>query len=321
MAKTSLISRAKSIADSRTTRLFLRALQVAVVGLVLYYILAELTKIGWRDVWQSMPTSPLFYLMFLAMYFALPVGEWLVYRALWGNVVRKRFGLFVRMRVYNLALVSYAGEAFLAIWAHKKIGKTGKAVVSDVKDSNILSALASNTFTVILLAAFFFSGQLGLLIDADPNFEKYIGLSLAVGAFLIPGVLLFRGKIIGTPGPLAKRIFTIHLIRLICVLCLTAGQWAVLFPDVSFDTWLLLLTAQMVLTRVPFLPNTDLLFAGLGITLMGYIDGAEAEIAAMFLTTGALSQLLNLAGFLITSVNQSKNIADETGSELVAETR
>jgi len=325
MERGSTISRAKALADSPYIRLILRALQLGIVALVLFYILQSLSEIGWRDVWAAFPTSPLFYAMFLAMYFALPIGEWLVYRTLWGEAVKRRFDLFLRMRIYNLALVSYAGEAFLAIWAHRNLAQSGKAVVSAVKDSNILSALASNTFTVMLLAAFFFTGQLGLLVDADPNFERYIGLTLAVGALLIPGVLLFRGKILALSGRDAKRVFGIHLCRLVCVLLLQAGQWALLFPNVPFDTWLLLLTAQMVLTRVPFLPNTDLLFMGLGITLMGYIDGVEAEIAGMFLATGALSQLLNLGGFLITGLSlrgaQPEDAPTETSSELAAETR
>ncbi len=63
----------------------------------------------------------------------------------------------------------------------------------------------------------------------------------------------------------------------------------------------------MVLTRVPFLPNTDLLFAGLGITLMAYVDGPAAEVAGMFLAAGALNQVLNLGLFILTTIKQKRS--------------
>lgn len=322
MPKRPSIEAMQSLMRTRWVQLTLRLLQGGIVALVFYYILKELAQIGWADVWQSLPTSPWFYLLFVATYFALPAGEWLVYQILWGQEMRSRFGLFVRMRVYNYALVSYAGEAFLALWAHKNLEHSGRAIVSAVKDSNILSAFASNSFTLILLAGFFLTGQLERLTDADPDFGYYIGLSLLVGLVLLPLMFTFRGKILALPSAQAKRVFSVHLARLVVVLLLQAGQWAVVLPAEPFNTWLLLLTAQMVLTRVPFLPNTDLLFAGLGITLMDYADGPETVIAGMFLASGALSQLLNLGAFLITSFqsNQDRAAKQAANEQLATET-
>jgi len=301
------MNRITGLYQKKPVRIVLRGVQISLVSGVIYLIAAELSAIGWNDVWRALPISPWFYLFFLAMYFALPVGEWLVYQVLWGPVVRGRFAVFLRMRVYNWALVSYAGEAYLALWAHKNIAQNGRSIVAAVKDSNILSAFASNSFTIILLALFFFTGQLERLTNANPNFGYYIGVSLVVGLVLLPLMLRFRGKILAVQGAAARRIFTIHLIRLVAVLLLQVGQWAIVLPGVGLETWVLLLTAQMVLTRVPFLPNTDLLFAGLGISLMGYVEGPEAAIAGMFLASGALSQLLNLGAFLITSFESRKD--------------
>ncbi|MCK0070804.1 hypothetical protein [Kordiimonas laminariae] len=314
MAKFFDVSKLKDLMQNPLVKLFLRAIQLLAVLAVLYYMLDKLGEIGWDDVWQSLPTTPWFYIMFLAMYFALPIGEWLVYQEIWGKAVKDRFDVFLRARIYNLAIVSYAGEAFIALWAHQNLAKKGRVAVSAVKDSNILSALASNSFTVMLLAAFFLTGQLEVLTDADPDYGYYIGLSVAVGLFLVPIVLRYHARILGLPPEKAKRVFFIHLCRLVAILLLQAGQWAVVFPDVPFDTWILLLTAQMVLTRVPFLPNTDLLFAGLGITLMHYVDGPAAAVAGMFLAAGALNQILNLVFFIITSFTQKRAIPLETQS-------
>tara|TARA_R110002096_G_scaffold40389_2_gene109909 strand:+ start:297 stop:1160 length:864 start_codon:yes stop_codon:yes gene_type:complete len=274
----------------------------------------KLTAIGWSDVSKALPTTPWFYIFFLAMYFAQPIAEWLVYQRLWGTVVKSRFDIFVRMRIYNFALVSYAGEAFLAIWAHRHLSKSGKQVMSSVKDSSILSGLASNSFTLILLALFFMTGQLETITDTDPSYGRYLGFAVALGVILVPLVLKFHGKILGIGPDIAKKVFLVHLSRLIAVLLLQTAQWAVVFPEVAITTWLLLLTAQMILTRIPFLPNTDLLFAGLGMTLMGYIDGPEAVVAGMFLASGALSQSLNLSCFILASLkrNPPKNETIET---------
>ncbi len=296
-------SKIRNALQHPAVKVLLRAFQVSAVIAVLYYMVEKLSEIGWMEVWQALPENPLFYLFFLAMYFALPTGEWLVYQIIWGPEVKKKYPVFLRMRVYNFALVSYAGEAYIALWAHQNLHRKGRAVISAVKDSNILSGLASNSFTVLLLSIFFMTGQLELLTNADPDYSYYIGLSVAVGLLLVPLVLKYHTRILGLEAKKAKKVFTIHLIRMIIILLLQALQWAVIFPSVSFDTWILLLTAQMVLTRVPFLPNTDLLFAGLGITLMGYVDGPEAAVASMFLTAGALTQILNFTIFILTSIS------------------
>jgi len=295
----------------------LRACQIMVVAGVLYLMAAKLVQVGWYDVSQSLPKTPWFYLFFLCIYFAQPVAEWLVYQRLWGAVVKPRFDVFLRMRIYNFALISYAGEAFLAIWAHKNLTQNNKSVISSVKDSSILSGLASNSFTLGLLALFFLSGQLETLTNSDPAYGRYLGFAVASGLILIPLVLKFHDRILAIAPAVAKRVFLIHLARLILVLLLQTAQWAVVFPAIPMTTWLLLLTAQMILTRIPFLPNTDLLFAGLGMTLMGYIDGPEATVAGMFLASGALSQVLNIGFFALTSFK--KNLFFNTKVQIMTE--
>lgn len=305
--------------QSTPVRLLLRLIQFAVVCGVLYLMTSKLLEIGWQDVMKALPTTPWFYLFFLCMYFAQPIAEWSVYQRLWGKVVKRRFDIFLRMRIYNFALVSYAGEAFLAIWAHKNLAKRGKQVIASVKDSSILSGLASNSFTLILLAMFFLTGQLETITDTDPSYGRYLGFAVAIGIILIPLVIKFHNRILGVAPTVARNIFFIHLIRLVAVLLLQTAQWAVVFPEVAVTTWLLLLTAQMILTRIPFLPNTDLLLAGLGMTLISYIDGPEAAVAGMFLASGALSQLLNLSFFVLTSLKRRAPLVAPETEQLVDE--
>ncbi|MFC3050514.1 hypothetical protein [Kordiimonas pumila] len=286
----------------------MKLVQGLVVMAVIYVLIQKLAHIGWQDVQKSLPDSPVFYILFLMMYAAQPVAEWLVYQTLWGPRVKRHFAVFLRMRVYNLALVSYMGEAFLALWGKKNLGLKGRVAASAVKDSNILSALASNSFTLLMLASFFVTGQLEKITNTDPELVFYIKIVVLVGILLVPLVIFFQNRILGVDPATAKKVFTVHLLRLLAVMLLQASQWAVVLPMVPFQTWLLLLTAQMVLTRIPFLPNTDLLFMGLGIAMINYIEGPEAAIAGMFLASGALAQILNLCVFIITSVPLRKSL-------------
>lgn len=280
----------------------LKALQLAAVAGVLLFLSGKLGHIGWDKVMASLPTTPWFYLFFSVMYLAYPVAEQRVYRRIWAGDKVADLSVFLRMRVYNFAVLSYSGEAFLALWASKNLDEKKGRIFSNIKDSNILSALASNSFTILLLVALFASGQLHHITDADADFRYYLALAVLVGVILIPTVIHFRNHLIALDGPTARAVFGTHLIRQIIVLLAQVAMWSVAVPEVPMTAWLLLLTAQMVLTRVPFLPNTDLLLAGLGITLIGYLAAPESKLAGMFFAAGVLGQIANLAVFALASM-------------------
>lgn len=292
-----------AIADHPASRGAGRALQAAFLIFVCVFLVNEVKDIGWDKVSGALPTNPLFYVFFLGMYFAFPIAEWCVYRTLWGEPVKSRFDVFLRMRIYNYAVLSYSGEAYVALWGGRNVTQSKRKSVAEVKDSNILSALSSNSLTMLLLVLFFATGQLSLIMDADPSTPLYIAIAFGLGLFLIPVVIAFRGRIFSIPGTTARKIFLIHFMRLIAVVGFQIAQWSVVLPFVPLDTWLLFLTAQYVLTRIPFLPNADLLFAGVGLALMSYVDAPTEVLAGIFFASGALSQLLNLTLFILISVN------------------
>ncbi len=287
---------------NRALMVLLKGLQMLFMVAVIFYLASKLAAVGWQEVWSSLPSTPWFYIIFALMFFAFPVAELLIYRLMWGVDFRGQFGVFVRKRVYNYAVLSYSGEAYMAFWARRRLDLKDRFIFSTIKDSNILSGLASNSFTVIMLAIFFMTGQLSIITSADPSYESYLVLAVLVGVILVPVVLRFRKHIISLKPKVAKRVFLIHLTRLVLLLVLQTLQWSVVLPDVPLNMWFLFLTAQLVLTRVPLLPNTDLLVAGLGLTLMGYVNAPQATLASMFLAAGAMSQVMNFAAFLATSV-------------------
>jgi hypothetical protein len=290
-------SKVSELRSSPLMKKLARLAQAAIIGLVCYYLMTKVSAIGWSEVVSSLPTTPWFYLAFLAMYFAFPIAEWCVYQKLWGPKVRGRFDVFLRMRIYNYAVLSYSGEAYVALWGSANIDQSKRKTLAMVKDSHILSALSSNSLTIALLILFFTTGQLEQITGANPSYPLYVAVAFFLSAVLIPLVVWFRRQILYIDGKTATMVFAIHFTRLLAVVGFQVAQWAIVMPYVPLDTWLLFLTAQYVLTRIPFLPNSDLLFAGVGLTLLSYVDAPHAVLAGLFVASGALAQILNLGIF------------------------
>lgn len=295
------IASLKKLLDAaRENSVVRRAVKLAQIGVVLavcYYLSVKVAAIGWQDVMSALPTTPWFYVFVVCMYGAYPLGEWFVYKSLWGRPAAKRFDVFLRMRIYNAAVMSYSGEAYLGLWAHKRVGGRKRHILSKIKDSQILSALSSNSLTILLLALLFASGRLGIFTGADPSYPMYVAIALGLSLFLIPLVIWFRKQILSLEPAMARRVFFIHFARLFAVVTFQVGSWAVVLPDVPWDIWLVFLAGQYVLTRIPFLPNADLMIAGLGLTLLTFVDAPEAALAGIFVASGALTQVLHLTVF------------------------
>jgi hypothetical protein len=279
----------------------LKGLRVAFVLGVVAYLIARLTAIGWAEVWASLPRTPWFYLLFVAMFFALPVSELAVYRLIWGAGMLRSFPVFVRKRVYNSTIIGYSGELYLFVWARQHLGLPDRRIFSTIKDNNILSTLASTSVTVALLLTFVATGQIQAVIRADPGLMAYFLVTTIIGGLLVPVVIRFRRHLIALPAGTALAVLAIHVVRLVAVLGLQAAQWAVVLTHVPFHTWLIFLTAQAVLTRIPFLPNKDLVFLGVGLGMAAIVDAPAAATAGMLLAGGALTQGSNLAMYLLTS--------------------
>jgi hypothetical protein len=57
--------------------------------------------------------------------------------------------------------------------------------------------------------------------------------------------------------------------------------WHLLLPAVAIGWWLALATLRMMLSRLPLLPNKDILFAGATMLLLGRAADVSAVIALM----------------------------------------
>ena len=230
------------------------------------------------------PISPVFWLAFAVYYLAGPVSEWVVYRRLWAMPVAG-IGALLRKLVANELLLGYLGEAQFYAWARAR-SRLSEAPFGAIKDMTILSALVGNGATLVMLALawpYVSAGQLGM--EGTTAFA-----SLGVVLLTSLGILLFRHRLFSLPRKDLWFISATHLARIVVILIASAVMWHAVLPAVAITLWLVLATLRMLISRLPLMPNKDVVFAGLTVLLLG----KGADVAALM----ALMAVLLLAAHL-----------------------
>ncbi len=284
-------------------------------GMIAWMVL-KVRAIGWTQVGRSLPTNPLFYILFVVTFLVLPASETVVFRTIFARPLPGAFPVLIRKRVYNSALVGYSGELFLFVWLRRTIGLSKRTIAIGLKDNAILSAIASGLVTLLLLIGFAAAGN-GRRIAAwlDPGPALLIA-GLVGAVFLMPLLFRLRRQLIAMPLPQAGKVLGVHVARIVAVVLLQATQWAVVLPQEPWSVWLVFLTAQMVISRLPIVPNRDLLFLSAALEMSGTIEGPREAMAGLLLAGGALTQGSNLVFYLLTSLSkqppvESADMGDE----------
>ncbi len=274
---------------------------------VMGYLVFALTEIGWKAIWTSLPASPWFYLIFLSLYFSLPLTEVFIYRITWKYPFWQSFPVFVKKRIYNKDVIGYSGEVYFYAWARKNVGLPDKELWKTVRDNNIISSFSSTFVAAVLLGVFLLEGQISL--------DRWIGhstLSYGVGGALVFALATalafrFRKYIFSMPVRAALMIFGIQCFRLLAGQVLQIAQWAVVIPEVSLQAWFTFSAASIIVSRIPILPNRDLLFLGAGVELSVMLDISSAQVAGMLLMTSVLNKILNVVVFAAASALDRRN--------------
>lgn len=272
-----------------------RVIVIAVLGVIIY----QLFDIGWKEVLGSLPTQPLFYIIFVVLYFTLPVAEVFIYRQLWHFPSIEGFKTFLKKKVYNEELMGYSGEVHLFMWGRKHVEKPDKEVLKDIRDNSILSAMTSNLVAVSLIAFLIFAGHIELsqLIGDFDLFYTAAGVVLAI--ILVVLIVVFRRYLFSLSPAVAAKIFSIYMVRFLIHQALMLMMWAVVIPGTPLSIWFTYLTVIIVINRIPFLPSKDLVFLWAGIELSHMLDMASAAVAGMLLVYSALKKVMNLGFFML----------------------
>ncbi len=306
----------KDSVRARQLRKYLRRFVVAIIiGVVLY----QLFEIGWTEVLRSLPTHPLFYILFVFIYITLPLGEVFIYRQVWPVGRFKSFKAFITKKFYNDEFIGYSGEFYLFTWARNNLDREDKDIFRNIRDNNIVSAVTSNLVALVLVGLLVFAGIIDISDLAGNVNVVYVATGILVAIFLGAIIVQFRKYLFSLPPKKTLVIFSIYLTRFIIHHGLLIAQWAVVIPGTPFSVWLTFAATIIVVKRIPFIPSKDLVFMWAGIELSRMLNMATAAVAGMLLVSSALSKITNLILFLVISNYDKKPGQPRPGPERPAE--
>lgn len=261
-------------------------LSAAISIALLVAILTQFDRIGLGRLRQAIPAAPGFWLALAAYYLALPASEWLIYRRLWRLPALAGFAALLRKLVSNEVLLGYSGEVAFYAWARDRSRLTS-APFGAIKDVSVTSALAGNIATLAMMAiAWPHLQALNLAI-----MPRHLAWSIAAVLAITAAIGFWRGRIFSLPSRDLSFVLRVHLLRVAATTILSALLWHFALPAVDMSAWILLAALQLLVTRLPFVPNKDLVFATATLLLVG----ESSQIGVMI----ALVATLILAAHLV----------------------
>jgi len=271
-----------SLADGFNPHRVAGVFSVLLALLLLVMVAIQFQRLPLPLLAEMLPTSLEFWSIFALYYLAVPLSEWIIYRRLWA-LPAAGIGALLRKMVSNELLLGYLGEVQFYAWVRSR-KKMYVAPFGTIKDVTILSALTGNIATLLMLAIAW-----PLVSSSVAGIEMrttFLSLGIVLGTSLL--ILLLRQKLFTLPRRELWFITAVHASRILAMTGLAALMWHLALPGVSFDIWLTLATLRMLVSRLPLVPNKEVVFAGLAIFLLGHdavIAGMMTLIAAALLVT------------------------------------
>jgi hypothetical protein len=251
----------------------------------------QLSHFGFSQLFSLLPANAAFYFALIMLYLTLPLSEWIIFNRLWGVPVAAIAPL-LRKAIINDVVLNYGGELYLYTWAKERgavltAGQPRKPFGA-IKDVSILSAIAANLFT------------LGLMVAAVPFIDGIIpsgALLPAIGSglilVLIPLMIsLFAQRIFSLTKRQLRFVAAMHFVRLFLSLVLGIVICALALPEIPVMVWVLLQTLRLLVSRLPLIPNKDLLFASVLTLLAGHGSAVAALISMTAMAVLALHFLV-----------------------------
>ena len=245
-------------------------------------------------VLAMVPRSPLFWLVFLAVYTVPVATDYLIYRRIWRLPLAGLVTL-ARKQIGNEQEMGYFGAAYLYTWAHKH-GFAGKDGLRTVKDVAIMSAVARNVTT--MPAAALALPYLGLLALHLPVWTAAGAIALVVTPPLV--AILFARKLFTLPPALLRWALGLHFGRAVARCTLTALLWHLALPSDALKYWLVFAALKLILSRLPNVSSKDMLLAGLAVVLLG----RHADVARLLTMIATITVTAHVAVSLALSARE-----------------
>lgn len=288
--------------DSRPAFGWSRAITVLLSLAVVAAAVYQMRDVDIASIFAMVPSSPLFWVLFVVGFLAGPLSEWFIFHRLWG-VGLPAFGALTRKLVFNELLLGYLGEAWFYSWARRN-KSVDAAPFGAVKDVAVLSAMAGNGMTLVLVAmAMPYVGVLPLGEHAAA-----IGWSLAFVLGTSLAAMLWRKALFSLTSDELKMVFAAHVLRIVVTTLISAALWHMVLPETPIFWWLVLAAIRLLISRLPFIPTKDVVFAGIAVVAAG----PEVQIAELMTMMAGLILCANLfTGLCIAGVDLFKTGAEE----------
>jgi len=279
------------LAASRAGRLGIQFLRWGIPLALLVIIGRRLTELGWGEIWTARPPNPGFYILLVLQFFLQPFGDYLVYRNLWGRANTPPMKVILRKRLLNTFMLDYSGEAFFYFWAQARLKLKPGMLVHGIKDSNLLSGGAGLAMVYLMLLALLAVG--GLHIPATFNSHGWLYALVGSVPLILCAVLVLGHRKLTqlSPGQIATT-FGIHFTRSALVLAVEFGLWELSGALPSAVACLQFVALRLVVTRLPLVPNKDLIFLGAGIAAAGMASLSVTPVATVLVILAAADLIL-----------------------------
>jgi hypothetical protein len=251
---------------------------------VLAVVWTNVNRTGFANGIGRLPIAPGFWLFFLLFYCATPLAEWVVYRRLWSIPV-SGFSALLRKQISNELLFDYLGEVQFYAWARHKLEMT-TAPFGAIKDVAIVSAICGSALALAMLSLL--GGllqQLSLGIGRAP----LAGSALLVIATIV-APLIFRPRLFSLPSRELWFIAKVQLVRIAAIFLLSAWLWHMVLPDIALGWWFLLAAVRQLVSRLPLLPNKDVLFVGVA----DFVLGQQSHITHLLLVFASVTLAIHM---------------------------
>jgi hypothetical protein len=280
---------------AQISRIIRWILTISIFGFVFW----RLSTIGWRDVIRAIPISFGTVILFSMCYAIQPFADYTIYRRLWKIPLSTLPALF-RKRALNEGVMDYFGEIYLIDWGNKsRIDSLGR-VASTVKDVSILSIISSHLLTLAVVIYLLSSDALEKLLIVDPQIKFHIYIACGFVISLLVGTLALQRKVLALAGADLRFVAIIHAIRVFAFFGGSILLWSVAVPSVHFADWFLFMAAQLLASRLPLVPNRDLVMAGIGVALAPSLGTSAANVAGLFIGVSSAYLITNLLVVLAT---------------------
>lgn len=295
--------RIKEFTDSDSGKIIIKVVRHLFHLLIIAILIWQIWTIGVTEVIRSVPVNPLFYTLFLLLYAGLPLSEYFIYKRLVPLSFLESQWVFHYKRIYNKFFIGYSGEVYLFAWMKKRFNIPKKKVFAFIRDNNSLSVVASWLMVATIALWLLLTDKTGLTAMLGDGIRHFFVLFIGILALFVIFASIFKGKLYSLNPPDTAYIFTVHVFRTLLLAILQVLQWFIIIPGVGVQLLINFLALQMVIGKIPFIPNKDLIYISLSLYLARATEMPLEEFSGILIIHMLLEK-----GFSLLTLFRSKKI-------------